>query len=60
MHLIYMVCLSAKEELKKISFELYILKILIFKAEAVYAFNFNVLLLSLFLAGMLAAFPTGL
>lgn len=60
MHLIYMVCLSAVEELKKIAFELHILRVLIFKAEAVYAFNFNVPLLSLFLAGMLAAFPTGL
>lgn len=60
MHLIYMVHLSAIEELKKVAFELHILKRLIFKAEAVYTLNFNVPLLSLFLAGMLAAFPTGL
>ena len=55
-----MVCLSAIEELKKVAFELYILKVLICKTEAVYALNFNVPLLSLFLAAMHAAFSTGL
>jgi len=59
MYLIYMVCLSAIEELKQVPFELRILKVLIFKAEAEYALNFNVPLLSLFLAGMYTAFSTG-
>lgn len=44
----------------KVAFELHIMKILIFKAEAVYALNFNVPLYSLFLAGTLTAFPKGL
>lgn len=55
-----MVCLSAIEELKKVASELHILKVLIFKAKAVCALNFNVPLLSLFPAGMHAAFSTGL